>query len=475
MRTKRFITLAAGALVAASLATGVLAESPKPKIATDIPRQITTPDTTPTQTVPPTSTATSCVGDCNGNHQVTVDELLTMVNIALGNVDISTCTAGDPHGDHEITVDEILAAVNNALHGCPAPATPTTTPTLPPDMMAINGVCLKPGPSDLVSCDADTVIKVWRCDDDSACTPGARTLLGEGLTDSTGRFSIPFRRSLAQGAVLSINARIDNATDYDLIMDIAPIGTGGVEVTIDPSAEATVRLLDQNGGLQNFSHDGITIVLQAVRTATQHTTFAGLSPSAAADQATEVASHDPMVKTAIQQSKFAGSICFDNELPTSFDLTLDTSLTAAGMKVNLTVLYQGSGGNPISDANGGGCECPSALRGCSFTYPNQPGMVQFTLLSASPRPIPTSPLFSCNINLFYSYPIVVSCLSASVDDRPLKCCATPFKTVVVPPPGSGCCQFDGFCLGFKEYCTIFGGEPFQAGYRCNGVSCNQQE
>jgi hypothetical protein len=49
---------------------------------------------------------------------VTVDEILTMVNIALGNAPVTTCEAGDANGDGQITVDEILAAVNDALNGC---------------------------------------------------------------------------------------------------------------------------------------------------------------------------------------------------------------------------------------------------------------------------------------------------------------------------------------------------------------------
>jgi Ca2+-binding EF-hand superfamily protein len=60
-----------------------------------------------------------CVGDCDGSYTVTVDEILTLVNIALGNGDISTCLAGDANHDGKITVDEILTAVNNALNGCP--------------------------------------------------------------------------------------------------------------------------------------------------------------------------------------------------------------------------------------------------------------------------------------------------------------------------------------------------------------------
>jgi hypothetical protein len=49
---------------------------------------------------------------------VTVDQILTMVNIALGNTRVSQRTGGDANGDGWITVDEILTAVNNALNGC---------------------------------------------------------------------------------------------------------------------------------------------------------------------------------------------------------------------------------------------------------------------------------------------------------------------------------------------------------------------
>lgn len=73
---------------------------------------------TPTARAVPTPTATPipCVGDCNSDHHVTVDEILTMVNIALGTADTSAC----PHGiaGTPVTIDQILAAVNNALNGC---------------------------------------------------------------------------------------------------------------------------------------------------------------------------------------------------------------------------------------------------------------------------------------------------------------------------------------------------------------------
>jgi hypothetical protein len=58
------------------------------------------------------------VGDCDGSGDVTVDEIITMVNIALGKEDVASCGAGDANGDGEITVDEILQATTNALQGC---------------------------------------------------------------------------------------------------------------------------------------------------------------------------------------------------------------------------------------------------------------------------------------------------------------------------------------------------------------------
>jgi hypothetical protein len=78
------------------------------------------PSVTPTPTRTPTATPCSCAGDCNCNGGVTVDEILTMVNIALGNTPVTTCEAGDANHDGQITVDEILTAVNHALNGCPA-------------------------------------------------------------------------------------------------------------------------------------------------------------------------------------------------------------------------------------------------------------------------------------------------------------------------------------------------------------------
>lgn len=76
----------------------------------------------------------ACVGDCDGSGDVTVNELITMVNIALGSASLSSCPAADADGSGDITINEIIAAVNNALGVCPPPAatpTPTQLPVTP--------------------------------------------------------------------------------------------------------------------------------------------------------------------------------------------------------------------------------------------------------------------------------------------------------------------------------------------------------
>ena len=45
-------------------------------------------------------------------------EVITMVNVALGDLSVSACEPGDANHDGHVTVDEILTAVNNALNGC---------------------------------------------------------------------------------------------------------------------------------------------------------------------------------------------------------------------------------------------------------------------------------------------------------------------------------------------------------------------
>ena len=81
------------------------------------------------------SAQTPCVGDCNGDGDVTIDELITGVGIALGTTPVSACPAVDClHPGVGIAC--LVAAVGNSLIGCistdtltPAPTRETPTPT----------------------------------------------------------------------------------------------------------------------------------------------------------------------------------------------------------------------------------------------------------------------------------------------------------------------------------------------------------
>lgn len=64
--------------------------------------------------------ARSCAGDCNSSGDVTIEELILAVNIALGSGSSGDCSPVDTSADGEVSIDELIAAVNGALSGCPA-------------------------------------------------------------------------------------------------------------------------------------------------------------------------------------------------------------------------------------------------------------------------------------------------------------------------------------------------------------------
>jgi hypothetical protein len=62
-----------------------------------------------------TSASAQCVGDCNGDGTVAINELIIGVNIALGSAQVSACPSFDVNGDGMVTINELITAVNNAL------------------------------------------------------------------------------------------------------------------------------------------------------------------------------------------------------------------------------------------------------------------------------------------------------------------------------------------------------------------------
>lgn len=93
-----------------------------------------TDTSTRTPTVTPTRNPThlACAGNCDGGPEVTVDELIRGVNIALGNLSLGQCPSFDVNGSGYVTIEELVKAVANALYGCgfvPPSPLPTWTRT----------------------------------------------------------------------------------------------------------------------------------------------------------------------------------------------------------------------------------------------------------------------------------------------------------------------------------------------------------
>jgi ELWxxDGT repeat protein len=62
-----------------------------------------------------------CMGDCDGDGAVTIDELVRGVNLALGNSEPSACPAFGLGGSGMVTIDQLIAAVGSAIRSCDGP------------------------------------------------------------------------------------------------------------------------------------------------------------------------------------------------------------------------------------------------------------------------------------------------------------------------------------------------------------------
>jgi cysteine-rich repeat protein len=120
-----------------------------------------------------TPTPYPCVGDCHHPGVVTIDDVVTMVAIALDSVSITECDAGDHDKNHMIDVAEIMAAVNAALNGCADEATPVVTPSpTPSPTVTPQFVCgdghIDPGEG----CDDHNAVDGDGCDSHCQVEPG---------------------------------------------------------------------------------------------------------------------------------------------------------------------------------------------------------------------------------------------------------------------------------------------------------------
>jgi hypothetical protein len=59
-----------------------------------------------------------CRADCDDSGSVTINELVSSVNIALGTIALASCPAADADDSGTVGVNELIAAVVSALDGC---------------------------------------------------------------------------------------------------------------------------------------------------------------------------------------------------------------------------------------------------------------------------------------------------------------------------------------------------------------------
>ena len=160
---------------------------------------------------------------------------------------------------------------------------------------------MEPGPQGLIPCTAGTVVTAYLCTDPSC---GTVTALEVTQTDANGQFVFVLSRGQVAGKRLVFDATIVQAASAlttrgraasDTTVDIRTIDFGPVGAVtnlselIDPMSEAAVQLVDDNGGAQHYSDQGIKDVIQAVRTADSGINFAGLTAADAVTLATDTA------------------------------------------------------------------------------------------------------------------------------------------------------------------------------------------
>ncbi len=102
----------------------------------------------PPPTPSPTPSPIACIGDCNGDGLVAINELITGVNIDFGRDLPEVCFALECEPGPLVYVHCLVLAVYNALYGCPPSAHPTATlmpsPTPTPTALIEPSVTVSP-------------------------------------------------------------------------------------------------------------------------------------------------------------------------------------------------------------------------------------------------------------------------------------------------------------------------------------------
>lgn len=198
----------------------------------------------------PVAAQPTCVGDCDGDGFVAIEEVVTLVRVLLGESSLGLCVGADANEDGTVDVAEIVKAVRSLLAGCPTRCGNGLIEE--GEQCDDGGICLgtaNAGSSCQSDQDCFTSIDQWRgvcrggerpytaCNDDSDCPLGrcvaCWTFGGDGCAaNCTREHTVPFELQVAEGGNSSSGSYLPILPIGDLF-EPQPIGVrGSLDLTL---------------------------------------------------------------------------------------------------------------------------------------------------------------------------------------------------------------------------------------------------
>jgi hypothetical protein len=180
----------------------------------------------------PSAGAQTCAGDCNTNNEVTVNEVVILVNIDLGSAQLTSCPSGDIDGNTMITIDEVVSSVKNLLEGCPTGPALCGNHTREEDEECDDGGFCLGGTNAGTACVSD-----GECAGEGVCVDGAKAYWACNDDTDCGSGSTCVRCRPAGGDGCSANCTLESPVEVTLVpgmadenmVDLIP-GTSGIVV-----------------------------------------------------------------------------------------------------------------------------------------------------------------------------------------------------------------------------------------------------
>jgi len=180
--------------------------------------------------VPPAG-AQTCAGDCNTNNEVTVNEVVVLVNIDLGSTPLTSCPSGDIDGNEMITIDEVVTSVKNLLEGCPTGPGQCGNHAREGDEECDDGGFCLGGTDAGTACVSDS-----ECEGQGVCVDGAKAYWACNDDNDCGSGSTCVRCRPAGGDGCSANCTLESPVGVTLVAGI----TGEDMVSLVPGTSGIV-------------------------------------------------------------------------------------------------------------------------------------------------------------------------------------------------------------------------------------------